>query len=107
VTTAAGLERIDFKKTLKPFYQASATRIAEVDVPEMNYLMIDGSGDPNTASDYAQAVEALFSVSYTAKFMARQGPQAVDYAVMPLEGLWWAEDLSALRRTTGAAGNGP
>lgn len=95
MTTAAGLERIDFKKTLKPFYQASATRIAEVDVPEMNYLMIDGSGDPNTSSDYAQAVEALFSVSYAAKFMARQGPQAVDYAVMPLEGLWWAEDLSA------------
>lgn len=95
MTTAAGLARIDFRKTLKPFYQASATRIAEVDVPEMNYLMIDGSGDPNTASDYAQAVEALFSVSYTAKFMARQGPQAVDYAVMPLEGLWWAEDLSA------------
>lgn len=84
-----------FRKTLKPFYQASAMRIDEVDVPEMNYLMLDGSGDPNTSSGYAQAVEALFSVSYTAKFMARQAPQAVDYAVMPLEGLWWAEDLSA------------
>jgi hypothetical protein len=34
-------------------------------------------------------------VAYTAKFMLRKGPQALDYAVMPLEGLWWADDMSA------------
>jgi hypothetical protein len=52
-------------------------------------------GRPNTSGAYAQAVEALFSVSYTAKFVLKKGAQGIDYAVMPLEGLWWADDLSA------------
>jgi hypothetical protein len=56
--------------------------------------MIDGEGDPNTSQQYAQAVEALFSVSYTVKFMVKKGPSAIDYAVMPLEGLWWADDMT-------------
>jgi hypothetical protein len=56
--------------------------------------MIDGMGDPNTSSEYAQAVEALFSVSYAAKFMVKNDLQLCDYAVMPLEGLWWADDMS-------------
>jgi hypothetical protein len=57
--------------------------------------MVDGEGNPNTSQEYAEAVEALFSVSYTAKFSIKNGPQARDYAVMPLEGLWWADDMSA------------
>jgi hypothetical protein len=57
--------------------------------------MIDGQGDPNTSVAYAQAVEALFSVSWTAKFMVKKGPAQKDYAVMPLEGLWWADDMNA------------
>jgi hypothetical protein len=39
-------------------------------------------------------VEALFSVSYTAKFIVKKSPEKIDYAVMPLEGLWWADDMS-------------
>ena len=89
------MAKLDMKKELKQLYQASAKDIAEVDVPRLAFLMIDGEGDPNTSPEYAQAVEALFSVSYTAKFAVKKGPGAVDYAVMPLEGLWWAEDLSA------------
>ena len=61
----------------------------------MRFLMIDGVGDPNTSPAYCQAVEALFSVSYTAKFMVKKGPENIDYGVMPLEGLWWADDMSA------------
>lgn len=89
--------KIDFKKTLKACYQASAS-IAVVDVPALNYLMVDGSGDPNMSPEYAQAVEVLFTVSYTAKFKLKKGPAAVDYAVMPLEGLWWADDPTAFAR---------
>jgi hypothetical protein len=89
------LDRIDLKRDLKPLYRPSATTIAQVDVPAFAFLMIDGEGDPNTSDAYAEAVEALFSVSYTAKFMVKKGPQRLDYAVMPLEGLWWADDLSA------------
>lgn len=89
----------DLKKELKQFYQASAKTVVEVNLPAFRYLMIDGEGDPNTSQAYAEAIEALFSVSYTAKFMVKKGPQGIDYGVMPLEGLWWADDMSAF--TTG------
>ena len=88
------MDKIDLLKTLKPLYQASAKEMALVDVPAMNFLMVDGVGDPNTAPAYAQAVEVLFMVSYTLKFMIRKGPLAIDYGVMPLEGLWWIDDMS-------------
>jgi hypothetical protein len=87
------VEKIDLKKNLKHLYQPSSKKVIEVDVPAMNYLMIDGEGDPNTSQAYAEAVEALFSVSYAVKFMVKK-KTAVDYSVMPLEGLWWADDMS-------------
>lgn len=89
------MDKIDLKKDLKSLYQPSAKQVVEVDVPAFKFLMIDGEGDPNTAPSYAQAIEALFAVSYTAKFMLKKGAQPIDYAVMPLEGLWWADDMSA------------
>jgi hypothetical protein len=89
------VEKTDLRKELKTLYLPSAKTIAEVEVPPLTYLMIDGRGDPNTSAGYAAAVEALFSVSYTAKFMLKKGPEKRDYAVMPLEGLWWAEDHAA------------
>ena len=66
------MQKIDFKKDLKPLYQPSAKDVVEVDVPPFNFLMIDGEGDPNSSQGYAEAVEALFSVSYTAKFMVKK-----------------------------------
>lgn len=91
------MKHVDPKRELKRFYQASAKEGVEVDVPAFTFLMIDGAGDPNTSEAHAQAVEALFSVSYTAEFMLKkqQGAQAVDCTVMPLEGLWWADDMEA------------
>jgi hypothetical protein len=87
--------KIDLKRDLKHLYQASAKEVVRVDVPALQFLMIDGEGDPNTSQKYAEAVAALFSVSYTAKFMIKKGAQGIDYSVMPLEGLWWADDFSA------------
>ncbi len=89
------MEKIDVKKDLKHLYQPSAKEIVQIEVPTFKFLMVDGEGDPNTSQEYSQAVEALFSVSYTAKFMVKKGPQELDYGVMPLEGLWWADDMSA------------
>jgi hypothetical protein len=89
------VQKIDFKKELKHLYQPSAKEVVQVEVPTFQFLMVDGEGDPNKSQEYAQAVEALFSVSYTAKFMVKKGVQGIDYAVMPLEGLWWADDMSA------------
>ena len=89
------MEKIDLKKELKHLYQPSAREVVQVEVETFNFLMVDGEGDPNTSQAYAEAVEALFSVSYTAKFMVKRGAQGIDYTVMPLEGLWWADDMSA------------
>ena len=84
--------KIDLKKQWKNLYQPSAKEVTAVDVPELTYLMVDGRGDPNTSEAFSQAVEALYALSYTLKFSLKKSPQAVDYGVMPLEGLWWADD---------------
>ena len=88
------MKKIDLKKELKPLYQPSAKAVALVDVPAMNYLMIDGEGDPNTSKSYAEAIETLFAVAYTVKFQVKRS-QEIDYGVMPLESLWWADDMAA------------
>jgi len=85
--------KIDWKKELKHLYRPSARAVVAADVPAMNFLMIDGAGDPNSAQEYQQAVEALYAVAYALKFMVKKGPIAVDYGVMPLEGLWWVDDM--------------
>ncbi len=94
------MEKLDLKKQFKHLYLPSAKQVAEVEVPEFKFLMIDGEGDPNTSKEFAEAVEALFTVSYTAKFMLKKSPKGVDYGVMPLEALWWSDDPAAF-----AAGN--
>jgi len=93
------MQKIDFTRELKQLYTAPTKEPVRVDIPPMNYLMIDGVGDPNTAPAFAAGVEALFSVSYTLKFMVKKGSMAIDYGVLSLEALWWAEDMSAF--TTG------
>ena len=65
-----------------------------VQVPPLTFLCLDGHGDPNTSPAYAAAVQALYSVSYAAKF-ALQKAGGTPFKVSALEGLWWAEDLSA------------
>jgi hypothetical protein len=87
------MQKIDLKKDFKHLYQPSAKEVVQVDVPAMSYLMIDGEGDPNTARAYSDAVAALFTVSYALKFMVKKS-NAIDYGVMPLEGLWWTDDMS-------------
>lgn len=87
------MNKIDFKKELKYLYNPSLKAAMVVEVPPLNFLMIDGQGDPNTATAYKEAIEALFSLSYALKFMVKK-ELGVDYGVMPLEGLWWVEDMS-------------
>lgn len=88
------MEKIDYKKELKHLYKPSQHKIELIDVPKMNFLMIDGSGDPNTSAVYREAIEALYALSYSLKFMIKKGEQEIDYGVMPLEGLWWVDDMS-------------
>jgi hypothetical protein len=88
------MTKIDLKKDLKQFYTASAAEIALVEVPPLRYLMAAGQGDPNTAPAFQLAAQTLFRLSYAIKFTLKK-EQGVDYTVMPLEGLWDADDLTA------------
>lgn len=91
------MEKIDFKKELQHLYKPSAKDVVIVDVPAMNFLMVDGKGDPNTSEEFQDAMEALFTLSYALKFKIKNGKIAVDYSVMPLEGLWWHDDMTKFR----------
>ena len=62
----------DLKKELRHLYAPSARVVQRVDVPTMRFLKIDGEGDPNTSQEYAEAVEALFALSYALKFRAKK-----------------------------------
>lgn len=79
----------DLKNEHRTLYAPSAKDFTLVDVPPLNYLMVDGEGDPNTAPAYREAVEALYRASYGARKAAGR-----KHVVAPLEGLWWADDLS-------------
>ncbi len=85
------MDKVDFKKTLKQLYSAPSGEFVAVDVPPMQFVMVDGEGDPNTAPAYRTAVEWLYGTSYAMKFAAKLS-LGRDYVVPPLEGLWSADD---------------
>lgn len=84
--------KVDFKKVLKLFYNPSQKGFHIIEVPIMNFIKMDGIGDPNISIDYQQAVDALYSMSYGLKFALKS--QGFDHIVPPLEGLWWMDDMS-------------
>jgi len=91
------MEKLDLKKDLRFLYAPSAKKIEVVDVPAMNFVMIDGAIEPDrapgTSPRFAEDMQALYGVTYTLKFSAKLRKQdPVDYPVMALEGLWWVED---------------
>ena len=95
------MEKLDLKKDLKHLYNPPSKAPVMLEVPPMNFLAIDGAGAPDGPAAVA-AIEALYPVAYTLKFAVKK-TQAVDYPVMPLEGLWWAEDMSRFSEDDKAA----
>jgi hypothetical protein len=87
------MSKVDFKKEFKDLF-APPKKFVVVDVPDMQFLMVDGHGDPNVALEYQEAVEALYAVGYKIKFLSKKQLEK-DYVVPPLEGLWWAEDMAS------------
>lgn len=83
--------KTDFKKSLDS-YRARVGEFRVVEVPPLQYLMVDGHGDPNTAPAYAEALAALYPVAYKIKFASKRDLER-DYVVPPLEALWWAPDM--------------
>ncbi|MBI5291283.1 MAG: GyrI-like domain-containing protein [Chloroflexi bacterium] len=88
------MKKVDLRKQYKHLYAPSAKAVGVVDVPPLNFLMIDGQGNPNTSPDFGAALETLYAMSYTLKFAVKLGKPAIDYPVMALEGLWWTDDMS-------------
>jgi hypothetical protein len=89
------MAKLDLKKEYRYQYEAPREPVM-VEVPPMNYLMVDGEGDPRTSIAYQQSVEVLYGLSFTSKFALKK--EGTDYAVAPLEGLWWSEDLTIFVR---------
>jgi len=89
--------KLDLKKAHHELFFPPRDRFAEVRVPRLFFVKVDGRGDPNTATDYITAVEWLYGVSYSMKFFAKN-ELARDYVVPPLEALWWSEDPAAFVR---------
>ena len=83
--------KVDFKKSLKPLYDPTIKGFHIVEVHPMNFIMVDGAGNPNTSLEYQQAIEALYTISYGVKFAMK--PDGFDHVVPPLEGLWWMDDM--------------
>jgi hypothetical protein len=83
----------DIEQELKRLYRARETPEL-VEVPSLSFLMIDGQGDPNTSTSFQDAVQALYAVSYTLKFMLKRAGEPA-YRIGPLEGLWWAEEMTS------------
>lgn len=80
------MQKIDHRQTLKHLYSASSVKPAIVEVPPLNFLMMDGCGKPDQP-DFQCAAQALYTVSYTLKFMLRPRLD-LDYHVMPMELHW-------------------
>lgn len=85
------MKKIDFRKEFGKLYFPSATEVVAVDVPAMNFAMVQGAGNPNTTPAFQEAIEALYGVSYTLRFgLKKQG--VAEYRVGPLESLWWTDE---------------
>jgi hypothetical protein len=87
------MTKADFKASIDA-YRARRGVFTVLEVPTMQFLMIDGQGDPNTATEFASAIETLYPIAYALKFASKITLER-DYVVMPLEGLWWADDHAA------------
>jgi hypothetical protein len=91
------MEKVDYKKQYKLLYNPTHKEVTKVDVPILNYIMMDGEGNPNNSLQFEGAVQALYSTAYTLKFMLKKQNDGSfpDFAVMPLEGLWWSDNMDA------------
>lgn len=80
------MQKIDYRKLLKQFYSTSKKQFSIVDIPKMNFLVIDGHGHPDE-QEFQDAVNTIYTIAYILKFIIRD-KTSIDYGVMPLEANW-------------------
>jgi len=80
------------RKEYKKQYDASTKRIDLVEVPEFNFIMVDGIGNP-TVEEFKLKSEALHILSKAIKDYFKEKMDLL-YLISPLEGLWDTYDNS-------------
>lgn len=97
------MDKLDYKKQFKDLY-APTIRPALIEVPAMNFIMIDGKGNPNVeGGDYQQALGLLYPLIFTIKMSKMSGetpPGYFDFVLPPLEGFWWTDDGAPINFST-------
>jgi hypothetical protein len=94
------MRMLDLKKKYKSLYTQRSGAVTIIEVPEFQFLAVDGRGDPNIVPEFHQAIEALYAVAYTLKFsLKKRAKNPIDYPVMPLEALWWVPDMRKFNMT--------
>ena len=87
------MDKLDLLKQNKGLYSAFINKVSFLTIPPLNYLMINGEGDPNISQLYKNSLQALYALAYGLKFAIKKGTPSIDFKVMPLEGLWWVADM--------------
>lgn len=93
------MAKFDYKKEYKEFYMPK-NKPSIVDVPSMNFIAVEGKGDPNEEDGaYKEAIGLLYAIAFTIK-MSYKGDHHMegyfDYVVPPLEGLWWQDGVEGI-----------
>ena len=86
------MQKIDYKQVYRELYGNRGVRPRLIALPPMQYLMIDGQGDPERGPRFSAGLEALFSMARAIRTQIRNGPMSLDFVVMPLEVLWWSDE---------------
>ena len=64
-----------------------------VKIPEIKYLMIDGQGNPTVSKEFQEAMNLLRKIASSMRSFIKKDPKKIDHSFIPLEGLWWMNDL--------------
>ena len=96
------MKPLDYKKTYQTYYLPK-TEPSILQLPEMKFVCVSGTGNPNMeGSSYQKAMQILYGISFTIKMSKRGEHQIqgyIDYVVPPLEGLWWMSDTCEIDMT--------
>lgn len=89
----------DYKKEYKELY-LPPKKPGLIEVPEMNYIAVQGKGDPNElGGEYKRAIQLLYGIAFTIK-MSYKGSKRIEgyfpYVVPPLEGLWQQQGIEGI-----------
>jgi len=85
------MEKVDFKQVFKAYYSPKPGQPEIITLPKMQFVMVDGKGDPNNSAQFQNAIGALYGIVYGLKFGRKKAGLQPDYSIGPLQALWWSD----------------